>query len=132
MKIELVPASKILSIMIVCLGVIHEIATFTPLVQDGLECLSRSDFNSVIYMSLMCGASLVLSGWLLLLLLPKNVTHTFLAYPILLISIFVLINGIVSVVFMVDNPFAWFVLVSGLLITIISACNYILFTPNGK
>ena len=70
MKIELVPASKILSIMIVCLGVIHEIATFTPLVQDGLECLSRSDFNSVIYMSLMCGASLVLSGWLLLLLLP--------------------------------------------------------------
>ncbi|MCB6974331.1 MULTISPECIES: hypothetical protein [Butyricimonas] len=132
MKIELVPASKILSIMIVCLGVIHEIATFTPLVQDGLECLSRSDFNSVIYMSLMCGASLVLSGWLLLLLLPKNVTHTFLAYPILLISIFVLINGIVSVVFMVDNPFAWFVLVSGLLITIISACNYILFTPNDK
>ncbi|WP_303180314.1 hypothetical protein [uncultured Butyricimonas sp.] len=127
MKIELVPASKILSIMIVCLGVIHEIATFTPLVQDGLECLSRSDFNSVIYMSLMCGASLVLSGWLLLLLLPKNVTHTFLAYPILLISIFVLINGIVSVVFMVDNPFAW-----GLLITIISACNYILFTPNDK
>ncbi len=132
MKIELVPASKILSIMIVCLGVIHEIATFTPLVQDGLECLSRSDFNSVIYMSLMCGASLVLSGWLLLLLLPKNVTHTFLAYPILLISIFVLINGIVSVIFMVDNPFAWFVLVSGLLITIISACNYILFTPNDK
>ena len=132
MKIELVPASKILSIMIVCLGVIHEIATFTPLVQDGLECLSRSDFNSVIYMSLMCGASLVLSGWLLLLLLPKNVTHTFLAYPILLISIFVLINGIVSVVFMVDNPFVWFVLVSGLLITIISACNYILFTPNDK
>lgn len=132
MKIELVPASKILSIMIVCLGVIHEIATFTPLVQDGLECLSRSDFNSVIYMSLMCGASLVLSGWLLLLLLPKNVTHTFLAYPILLISISVLINGIVSVVFMVDNPFAWFVLVSGLLITIISACNYILFTPNDK
>lgn len=127
MKIELVPASKILSIMIVCLGVIHEIATFTPLVQDGLECLSRSDFNSVIYMSLMCGASLVLSGWLLLLLLPKNVTHTFIAYPILLISIFVLINGIVSVVFMVDNPFAW-----GLLITIISACNYILFTPNDK
>ena len=132
MKIELVPASKILSSMIVCLGVIHELATFTPLVQDGLECLSRSDFNSVIYMSLMCGASLVLSGWLLLLLLPKNVTHTFLAYPILLISIFVLINGIVSVVFMVDNPFAWFVLVSGLLITIISACNYILFTPNDK
>ena len=132
MKIELVPASKILSIMIVCLGVIPELATFTPLVQDGLECLSRSDFNSVIYMSLMCGASLVLSGWLLLLLLPKNVTHTFLAYPILLISIFVLINGIVSVVFMVDNPFAWFVLVSGLLITIISACNYILFTPNDK
>ena len=121
MKIELVPASKILSIAIVCLGVIHEIATFTPLVQDGLECLSRSDFNSVIYMSLMCGASLVLSGWLLLLLLPKNVTHAFLVYPILLISIFVLIN-----------PFAWLVLVSGLLITIISACNCMLFTANTK
>ena len=132
MTTKFVTMEKFLSIAIVCLGVIHEIATFTPLIQDGLECLSKSDFNSLMYMSLMCGASLVLSGWLLLLLLPKNVTHTFLAYPILLISIFVLINGIVSVVFMVDNPFAWFVLVSGLLITIISACNYILFTPNDK
>lgn len=72
MKIELVPASKILSIAIVCLGVIHEIATFTPLVQDGLECLSRSDFNSVIYMSLMCGASLVLSGVVIAVIAPQE------------------------------------------------------------
>lgn len=120
MKTKLVFISKVLSIAIICLGVIHEIATFTPLIQDGLENLSQSNFNTMIYMSLVCGASLILSGWLLLLLLKRNQTHTFLAFPISLISIFVLINGIGSIILMVDNPFAWIVFGLGLSITIIT------------
>lgn len=99
------------------MGVIHEIATFTPLIQDGLESLSKSNFYVMMYMSLVCGASLILSGWLLLLLLKKNETHTFLSFPILLISIFVLINGIASIILMADNPFAWIVFGLGLSIT---------------
>ncbi|MDD6210307.1 MAG: hypothetical protein PUB21_06860 [Bacteroidales bacterium] len=120
MKTKFVFIGKILSIAIVCLGVIHEIATFTPLIQDGFESLPKSNFNTMIYMSSVCGASLILSGWLLLLLLKKNETYTFLAFPISLISIFVLINGIGSVILMVDNPFAWMVFGLGLSITIIT------------
>lgn len=117
MKTKFVFISTILSIAIVCMGVIHEIATFTPLIQDGLESLSKSNFYVMMYMSLVCGASLILSGWLLLLLLKKNETHTFLSFPILLISIFVLINGIASIILMADNPFAWIVFGLGLSIT---------------
>ena len=120
MKTKLVFISTILSIAIVCVGVIHEIATFTPLIQDGLESLSKSNFYAMMYMSLVCGASLILSGGLLLLLLKKNETHTFLSFPILLISIFVLINGIASIILMADNPFAWIVFGLGLSITIIT------------
>lgn len=120
MKTKLVSIGKILSIVIICLGSIHEIATFTPLIQDGVECLSESNFNAMIYTSLMCGASLILSGWLLLLLLKKTETYSFLTCPILIISIFVLIDGIAAITFMVDNPFSWIVLALGLSITIIS------------
>ena len=123
---------KFLSIAIVCLGVIHEIATFTPLIQDGLECLSKSDFNSLMYMSLMCGASLILSGCLLLLLLDKIKIYSFLACPILLISVFVLINGIVAISFMCNNPFAWIVFVLGVLITAISMRVYMFFAWSDK
>jgi hypothetical protein len=120
MKTKFVSTSKILCIAIICLGIIHEIATFTPLIQDGLECLPKSNFNAMIYMSLVCGASLILSGWLLLLLLNRNKTHAFLAFPISLISIFTLINGIGAIVLMVDNPFAWIVFGAGLSIMIIT------------
>ena len=120
MKTKLLFISTVLSIAIICVGVIHEIATFTPLIQDGLESLSKSNFYAIMYMSLVCGASLILSGWLLLLLLKKNETPTFLYFPILLISIFVLINGILSIILMVDNPFAWVVFGLGLSITVIT------------
>lgn len=80
MKTKLLFISTVLSIAIICVGVIHEIATFTPLIQDGLESLSKSNFYAIMYMSLVCGASLILSGWRLLLLLKKNETHTFLYF----------------------------------------------------
>jgi len=120
MKPKFISIGKGLSIAIFCLGIIHEIATFTPLMQDGLDCLSKSNFNAVIYNSLICGVFLVLSGWLLLLLLKKIEEHPFVACPILIISIFVLIDGIAAITLMIDNPFAWIVFLLGLSITIIS------------
>ncbi len=120
MKAKFISIGKSLSIAILCLGIIHEIATFTPLIQDGLECLSKENFNAMIYMSLGCGASLILCGWLLFLVLKKYEAHPFLIFPILLISIFVFINGAISIILMANNPFAWIVFGLGFSITIIA------------
>lgn len=111
---KLIRISNYIAISILIMGIIHNIATFTPLIQDGLESLSKSNLHAMIYMSLMCGTSLILSGLLLIILLKKVEQYTFLNSTILLISYFVLLNGIAAVAYMLDNPFAWIILVLGL------------------
>ena len=121
MKInKLIAIGKILSIAISILGIIHDIATFTPLVNSGLGCLSPADFNAVIYMSLMCGTSLILSGVILYLLLKKVEEFYLLALPILLIGVFLALSGVMSVVYMFDNPFAWLSLILNLSLFLIT------------
>lgn len=58
-------------------------ATFTPLILEGLACLDEENLNAMIYMSLICGASLILAGWLLNVLLKRLEEHRFLMVPIL-------------------------------------------------
>lgn len=113
---KLILIAKIIAIAILILGVVHDIATFTPLIQEGLTCLSPSDLNAMIYMSLVCGTSLILSGLLLLILLRKLTQFPFLNQSILIIAVFVCINGILSVIYMFDNPFAWLTLILGMAI----------------
>ena len=113
---RLIHIAKILAIAISILGVVHDIATFTPLIREGLACLSPSDLNAMIYMSLICGTSLILSGWLLLILLKNIKQFSFLNQPILIIGIFVCANGVLSVMYMFDNPFAWLTLILGVAI----------------
>lgn len=109
-----------IAISILIMGIIHNVATFTPLIQEGLECLSKSDMHAMTYMSLMCGTSLMLSGLLLILILKKVEQYRFLNSLILLTGCFVLLNGLTAVIFMSDNPFAWIILVLGLLIMTVS------------
>lgn len=109
---------KTLAVLLMILGLIHDIATFTPLILNGIE---STRVNSMMYMSLMCGTSLIFSGALLLMLLPKvNEEKAFLA-PLKLIGIFLAFAGILAVYFMSYNPFAWITLVLCLLIC---ACIY--------
>lgn len=115
---HLISAGKILSYAILILGIIHNIATFTPLIQEGLTCLDQGNLNAMIYMSLICGSSLILSGLVLIMLLRKVEEYRFLTSIILAIGVFLGLNGILSVVYMFDNPFAWisFVLSMGMFI----------------
>lgn len=62
---KLIAWGKGLAIAVLVLGLIHLIATFTPLILEGLACLDEENLNAMIYMSLICGASLILAGWLL-------------------------------------------------------------------
>ena len=104
---KLISLGKTFAIAILILGIIHDIATFTPLIKTGLECLSPADLNAIIYMSLMCGTSFIISGIVLILLLRKLEQIRFLTSIIMAIGIFLALAGILSIVFMFDNPFAW-------------------------
>ena len=104
---KLISLGKAFAIAVLILGIIHDIATFTPLIKTGLECLSPADLNAIIYMSLMCGTSFIVSGIVLILLLRKLVQIRFLTSIIMAIGIFLALAGILSIVFMFDNPFAW-------------------------
>ena len=102
------------------MGIIHVIATFTPLIKGGLSCLSPDDFKAMIYMSLICGTSFILSGIVLVLLLEKVKQFVFLNSTILLIGIFLAVSGVLSIVYMLDNPFAWIALLLNLSMCIIT------------
>jgi hypothetical protein len=115
MKInKLISLGKIFAIAVLILGIIHAIATFTPLIKGGLACLTLGDLNAMIYMSLICGVSFILSEAVLIELLKKVEQFTFLSSSIFLIGVFLAISGILSVVYMFDNPFAWIALLLNL------------------
>lgn len=123
----LIVVGKIIATAILILGIIHDIATFTPLIRDGLICLSLKDLNAVVYLSLICGSSFILCGFLLLVLLNKIDQYYFLILPIIVIGVFLLLCGLLSIVYMKDNPFAWIALILNLCmfgITITLKVNY--------
>ena len=109
----LTSVGKSLAIAIALLGIIHNIATFTPLVREGLDCLSIDEMRLVTYMSLMCGTALIVSGLVLFALLNKLEGYPILSLPILIAGGFSCFSGILSVVYMTYNPFAWLNLLLG-------------------
>ena len=107
--------------MVAAMGVIHIVATFTPLIHGGLEVLSTAKQHAMTYMSLMCGMLLVVCGLLVAMLHHKVKEYPFLRKPYLLIYGALSIDGIAAVAYMPHNPFAWlvFILVVCLAIAII-------------
>ena len=101
--------SKWIATGILVMGIIHDIATFTPLIQDNLHSLSEDAAKVFICFSLGTGTSLILCGIILFPLLNRLERYPFMITPILIIGVFLLIFGILSVYFMTDNPFAWVV-----------------------
>ncbi|NDV68712.1 hypothetical protein [Dysgonomonas sp. 25] len=107
-------AGKIIAVLIAILGIIHVGATFSPMIGGGLGCLDAGMYDAMIYMSLMCGTLLILCGLLLFLMLGKMQEIPYMKKLSLIVSIFSNINGVLSVIYMYDNPFAWAVFVLGL------------------
>ena len=128
MKIKkIISTGKALAIAIIVLGAIHGAATFSPLMSDGLLCLDKGKMNAMLYMSLIAGASLILSGIILLMLFNHVENHKFLTSSILVIGVFLALNGVLAVCLMKENPFAWlayFINTFMLLITIFLKTNF--------
>lgn len=110
---------RIFAMAIATMGVIHIVATFTPLINGGLEVLSPAKQQAMTYMSLMCGMLLIVCGLLIAMLHKKVKEYPFLRRPYMLIYGALSVDGIAAVAFMPHNPFAWlvFIFVGSLVIT---------------
>ena len=102
---------RMIAMAIATMGVIHIAATFTPLINGGLEVLSSAKQQAMTYMSLMCGMLLIVCGSLVAILHNKVKEHPFLRRPYMFIYGALSIDGISAVAFMPHNPFAWLVLI---------------------
>lgn len=117
---RLIYIGRITSAFILIMGIIHDIATFTPLIQEGLECISEGSFNLMIYNSLICGTSLIFSGVLLIIFLNKIVKYPIVKLSVLLLSAFVCLSGILAVIFISDSPSAIIIFILGAIIFIVA------------
>ena len=102
---------RIFAMAIATMGVIHIVATFTPLINGGLEVLSPAKQQAMTYMSLMCGMLLIVCGLLIAMLHKKVKEYPFLRRPYMLIYGALSVDGIAAVAFMPHNPFAWLVFI---------------------
>lgn len=101
--------TKTLSIGIMLMGLIHIIATFTPLIADKLALLPEGAQDAFTYFSLMCGTLLVLGGGVTYTLADKVAEHSFMRKPYFLAVVILTVSGILAGYFMPHNPFAWII-----------------------
>ncbi len=103
--------SKWLSVALAVMGLVHIGATFTPVISGKLATLNEAAQQAFVYMSLMCGALLVLGGMLAFLLADKVKEHVFLCKPYWLILTFLAVDGVLALVSIPHNPCAWAIFV---------------------
>jgi VIT1/CCC1 family predicted Fe2+/Mn2+ transporter len=115
-----ITTGRILAMLTVLFGVAHEVATFLPIITEGFQTLNAEWQQAFTYFSIGCGALLILSGMLFLMLLGQVERHEFLVAPLVAIGLFALVDGILATWFMLDNPFSWAVLVFGIGLFVIS------------
>lgn len=92
------------------MGLVHIVATFTPVISAKLAPLAEGMRGSVIYFSLMCGALLILGGLLTAMLASKLRDYPFLRKPYLLTIVVMALDGGLAVCQMPHNPCAWIIL----------------------
>lgn len=102
--------TKILSIGIMIMGVVHIAATFSPLIADKLAMLPEGASDAFTYFSLMCGALLVLGGGVTFTLSGKIAEYPFVQKPYMLALAILNADGVLAVCYMLHNPCAWIIL----------------------
>lgn len=107
---------RVLSIGIMLMGLVHIVATFTPLIAGRLALLPDVSKGTFTYFSLMCGALLVLGGGVIFTLSEKVTEHPFVRKPYMLALAVLNADGVLAVLYMPHNPCAWliFALATGL------------------
>ena len=111
---KLITTGRILAILTILIGIVHEVMTFHPMIAEGFTGLEPEWQQTFTYFSLGCGGLLILCGVLFFMLLGRAERHEFLVAPLVVIGMFALADGILAVWFMLDNPFGWVVLAFGI------------------
>lgn len=105
---------KYLAIGLTVMGLVHIVATPTSIIAGKLEPLAESGRFAFTYMSLMCGALLVLGGIIISMLADKQKETPFLTKPLRLTEAFLVTDGILAACMMPANPCAWAILILAL------------------
>lgn len=111
---------KSLSILVIAMGMIHEIATFTPMMASKFAALDEAARAANTYFSLMCGAMLIIGGVIVHGLWGKVREHSFVRTPLAIVLVALAVDGVLAVLFMPHNPFAWAVCVLTSLLAIVA------------
>ncbi len=111
---KLITTGRILAILTILIGIVHEVMTFLPMIAEGFTGLEPAWQQTFTYFSLGCGGLLILGGVLFFMLLGRGERHEFLVVPLVVIGLFGLADGILATIFMLANPFAWVVLGLGI------------------
>lgn len=102
--------TKFLSVGCIFMGITHIAATFTPVISGKLAPLDSAGQKAFIYMSLMCGALLILGGVIVQALSKISSEHTALRKPFVFTLLLLTIDGLLAAYSMPRNPCAWLVL----------------------
>lgn len=103
--------TKGLSIGVIAMGIVHCAATFSPVIAGKLAALDAGAQTAFLYMSLMCGAMLILGGFTTFTLANKVSEFAFLRKPFLFTLVLLAVDGILAACCMPHNPCAWAILV---------------------
>lgn len=103
---NIVAAGKMLSIALIVIGIIISVATFLYF-GEKLAGLDRATMREALFSNLVYGLAILFSGVALAVMFPKAEQHPVLADPILILGIFVLIDGLGALCLMLRNPFTW-------------------------
>lgn len=103
---NIIAAGRMISIALMLLGIIICVATFTYF-RAKLTILDPATLNEALYSNLISGLVMFAGGLLLAVMFPKAEKYPVLADPILILGIFVLIDGVSALCFMPHNPFTW-------------------------
>ncbi len=107
--------NTIVAVIVILLGIIHNIATFTPIIEEGFECVPAEAHQTLVFFSLGTGTATLLSGFLLLVLgnAIKSGGKKVKGALYLTVS-FLLFIAAVAVICGTKNPFAYIMLIIGI------------------
>lgn len=102
--------TNLLSAGCILMGITHIAATFTPVILGKLAPLDNAGQKAFVYMSLMCGALLILGGVIVQSLSKIASKNSALRKPFFFTLLILTIDGLLAAYSMPRNPCAWVVL----------------------
>lgn len=102
-------ATKILSMGIMLMGMVHLAATFTPLMADKLALLPEETQDAFTFFSLACGALLILGGYVTYMWAEQSGKCLSARKPYIFTLAILSVDGVLAVYYMPHNPFAWII-----------------------